>query len=409
VACSGWVQWLEAQGIDIQCDRRLGRDLKWDDLAEYDAVFVSTGAHLSRSAGIRGEHGSGVRPGLEFLHDVNAGHLPVLGTHVAVVGGGNTAMDCARTARRLGSEVTVVYRRTRKEMPAIAEEVEGAEQEGVTFLFQAAPEEAVHADGQLQGLKCRKMEMGPPDDSGRRRPIPMEDGEFFLEVDSLLTAIGEKSDLSFLPPSVDVQHGLVSSGELGAVEAKGLPTLVFAGGDVVEQPRTVAHALGAGKRAALGIDRALHLARGKPLEAWDPTGYTFGPEGNVSITRWRGDDPVRREAPVNHVVERDDLNLNHFTPAPGHADHHLPPQEALGDFRETNQGLTWEEASSEAKRCFNCGVCNSCELCMIFCPDFAISRRADGGFDIDLDYCKGCGICVEECPRGAITMTREGI
>jgi 2-oxoacid:acceptor oxidoreductase delta subunit (pyruvate/2-ketoisovalerate family) len=416
------IAWFVSQGIDIRCDQRLGEDLDWADLAEFDAVFLSTGAHKSRPSGMRGESGAGVRPGLEFLHEVNDGHLPILGRHVAVIGGGNTAMDCARTARRLGSEVTVVYRRTRAEMPAIAEEIEEAEREGVAFLFQAAPEEAVRTKGVLTALVCRRMEMGPPDESGRRRPVPVEDGEFRLEVSSVLTAIGERSDLTYLPSTIDVEWGTIPTGELGAVRGAGEgtgpegagisetgPTMVFAGGDVADQPRTVAHALGAGKRAALGIDRAVHVTRGLDVKDWDPEGYRFGPDGNVSITRWRGDDPVQRENPVNDVVPGDALNLNHFAPAPRQEDHHLPAREALTDFREANQGLSWDEARAEANRCFNCGVCNGCELCMIFCPDFAITRRADGRFSVDMDYCKGCGICAEECPRGAITMTREGL
>jgi 2-oxoacid:acceptor oxidoreductase delta subunit (pyruvate/2-ketoisovalerate family) len=415
------IEWFEAQGIEIRCGQGIGEGVDWESLSEFAAVFLATGAHSSRAAGMVDEKGPGVRPGLEFLRDVNRGQIPILGLRVAVIGGGNTAMDCARTARRLGSEVTVVYRRTRAEMPAIAAEIEEAEREGVTFRFLAAPRAALRENGVLTGIACTPMELGPPDDSGRRRPIPSEtEPEFVLEVDSVLTAIGETPDLGFLPDPLKPRWGTFEVGPLNAVTgespdpdpAEGSPsgpTMVFAGGDVAEQPRTVAHALGAGKRAALGIDRALHVARGRAPEDWDPEGFTFGPEGNVSITQYRRDDPIRREDPLNEVVEAEDLNPEHFQKVPRHSDWHLPPDDALQDFSEANRGLLPDQALEEAQRCFNCGVCNGCELCLIYCPDFAISRRADGGFTIDMDYCKGCGICAEECPRGAIVMTQEGV
>jgi 2-oxoacid:acceptor oxidoreductase delta subunit (pyruvate/2-ketoisovalerate family) len=132
--------------------------------------------------------------------------------------------------------------------------------------------------------------------------------------------------------------------------------------------------------------------------------------GNVSMSRWRGDDPVRRTAPRNDVVGFDDINTAHFAAVPRHAEHaHVIEDAAPLDFTEVNPGLAPLDALAEARRCFNCAVCNECELCMIFCPDVAITRHTGGsGFDIDLDYCKGCGVCAMECPRGAIVMTREG-
>lgn len=427
------IRWLEAQGVEIRTSAPVGTVVHWDDLMEFSAVFLAPGAHRSRSARMKDEVGPGVRAGLEFLRDVNAGDLPVLGQHVAVIGGGNTAMDCARTARRLGSRVTVVYRRTREEMPAIDQEIEEAEAEGVEFVFLASPVRALREGDRLTGITLQPMELGEPDESGRRKPVPRDVEPVTLEVDTVLTAIGEESDLKFLPRSLRPKWGVFEADSLSAVAAEyhsepptdegeapphgfgdapgrnGATTLIFAGGDVTDRPRTVAHALGAGKRAALGIDRAFHLSRGKALEDWDPTGCAYGPEGNVSMSRYRGDDPVRRESPVNEVVSFQDLNPAHFEPRARREDWHLPPEQALGGFEEANRGLLPEEARAEADRCFNCGVCNGCELCMIYCPDFAISRRADGGFSIDMDFCKGCGICAAECPRGAIVMTQEGV
>jgi 2-oxoacid:acceptor oxidoreductase delta subunit (pyruvate/2-ketoisovalerate family) len=135
----------------------------------------------------------------------------------------------------------------------------------------------------------------------------------------------------------------------------------------------------------------------------------FGPRGNLSVTRWRGDDPVRRAAPVNEVVGPDAVHTAHFAHAPRMLDRFRAGDSARRDFDEVNRGLKRDEALAEARRCFNCGVCNDCEVCLVFCPDIAISRGTDGALVIDDDHCKGCGICAAECPRGAITMTREGL
>jgi 2-oxoacid:acceptor oxidoreductase delta subunit (pyruvate/2-ketoisovalerate family) len=184
---------------------------------------------------------------------------------------------------------------------------------------------------------------------------------------------------------------------------------VFAGGDVIDEPHTIAFAIGSGKRAAIGIDHYLRLKAGDDADKVEIGELRFGPEGNVSATRWRDDDPVRRVNAINQVVNFDGLNTAQIASAPRHLDRFLPAERSRRDFSEANHGLRREEALAEARRCMNCGVCNGCEVCLIFCPDVAISRRADGGFDIAYDYCKGCGVCAEECPRGAITMTREGL
>ncbi len=397
---------IRAYGVEIQCGMRVGTDLPWKKLADYDAVFVASGAHRGRGLGVEGEKLHGIRAGLEFLKEVNFGARPDLGRRVFVIGGGNTAMDCARTALRLGAEPVVLYRRTRAEMPAIPEEVEEAEREGIGIEFLTAPI-AFHAqDGHLHSVECIKMRLGPPDESGRRRPIPSDEEPFTLPADTVLTAIGEETDLGFLPEEISRQGSVVTVNEFG----KTSNPLVYAGGDVVEQPRTVADALGAGKRAAIGIDWYLLLTAGESLETINTDALRYGASGNMSVTSWCDDDPVPRTSPVNEIVPFDDLNMNHFVRAIRNTDRRLSAEDSAGSFREVNIGLGHDLALTEAHRCFNCGVCNRCELCLIFCPDVAITRRSDGlGFDIAMDYCKGCGVCAAECPRGAMTMTREGL
>ncbi len=400
------IERIAAAGVEIRTSAGVGTDVPWSDLDEFDAVFVATGAHIGKDPGIEDAAGvPSIRPGLEFLKEVNAGARPDLGNHVVVIGGGNTAMDCARSALRLGADVTVVYRRTPVEMPAIPQEVREAKEEGVDFVFLAAPTAAESRDGELLGVACQRMELGPPDDSGRRRPVPVEEGRFSVIADTVLTAIGEDCDLSFLPDEIRTQWGLIEVNELGGSTS----APVFAGGDAVDMPRSVADALGAGKRAAIGIDHYLRETAGESVGDVPLEELRFG-DGNVSATRYtHADDPIQRESPVNEVVTWEQMNPNHFTTSPRHEDHFHSATDLRSAFGEVNFGLNQKEAIAEAERCLNCGVCNRCELCLIFCPDMAITRRDDGGFDVDMRYCKGCGLCAAECPRGAIVMTREGL
>ncbi|MFQ5843684.1 MAG: NAD(P)-binding protein [Planctomycetota bacterium] len=403
---AGEIDRIRALGVEIRCNARVGSDPPWRGLDRFDAVFVATGVHRSRALGVEGEEAAGIRSGLRFLREVNDGGRPAIGRRVVVVGGGNTAMDCARTALRLGADPVVLYRRTRAEMPAVDEEVAEAEAEGISFRFLAAPVAVRAPEGRLAGLECVRMRLGAADDSGRRRPVPVEGSGFFLPAETVLTAIGEAPDFEGLPAGLKRDAWVVDIDDLGGTNRPGL----FAGGDIVEQPHTVADALGSGKRAALGIDRSLRAAAGEPFGGDGTAALRYGRLGNVSITRWLRDDPVPRNGAVNEVVPFEDLNPDHFARVPRHPDLHLPVDHRRDGFDEANLGLSRETALDEARRCFNCGVCNRCELCLIFCPDVAISRRPDGtGFDIAYDYCKGCGVCNAECPRGAMAMTREGL
>jgi 2-oxoacid:acceptor oxidoreductase delta subunit (pyruvate/2-ketoisovalerate family) len=393
---------IEAQGVTIRYGARVGVDPGWRQLmSEFDAVCVATGAHTSRALGVKGEDLPGVTPGLAFLREVNAGGRPDLGRNVVVVGGGNTAMDCARSALRLGASVTVAYRRTRDEMPAIAEEIEEAEHEGAVLTFLANPVEFVQTDGRVSGVVCERMELGEPDASGRRRPMPTG-RRFTIDADSVLTAIGELSYIDGFPEDVAREGAGLPVDALGQTSRAAL----FAGGDVTDLDRTVADALGAGKRAAVGIDRHLRAKAGNGQDGKDTDALRFG-GGNISALRWMGRDLIARVAPVNEVVGVDDLNLHHFAAVPRHADTHLASALQRAGFDEVNAGLTSAQAVAEARRCLNCGVCTQCDVCLIFCPDAAITHGSDGAYEIALDYCKGCGICVAECPRGALTMTRD--
>ena len=384
-------------GVDIQTNSRVDLEVLTKDLKDFDAIYVAPGAHESRRLKVPGEDARGVMSGLQFLIDLNLGKKVEIGKKVAVIGGGNTAMDAARSALRMGSDVVVVYRRSRSEMPAIAAEVEEAEHEGIPIHFLATPVRVMGDTARVTQMECIRMELGEPDESGRRRPVPIEGSTFTMDVDTILTAIGESPDLSFLPEDVETEWGSVVTDAFGSTSRRG----VFAGGDAVDQPRTVAHAIGSGKMAAIAIDTYL---RGKKIEA-AVTPVKVGLKGSVSMERY-----LRGEMRFNgsKVVRFEDINLAYFEQKERVELPRKNIEESKRSFVEVNAGVSEEAVLSETGRCFNCGVCNMCENCWVFCPDISISRKKGGfGYDIDYDHCKGCGICVEECPREAMSMEEE--
>jgi 2-oxoacid:acceptor oxidoreductase delta subunit (pyruvate/2-ketoisovalerate family) len=375
---------IQALGVEIETGKKLGENLSWDDLSGYAAVFLAIGQQESRALGVPGEDGAGVLHGLAFLKRLNLGEPVALGKRVAVIGGGNTAMDAARAACRLGSDVTVVYRRSRAEMPAIAEEVAEAEEEGVVFHFLATPVAVRCEAGRVVGLRCVRIQLGEPDASGRRRPEPIPGSEFDLEVDTVIPALGQETDLACLPAGVAQEKGAIQT-ELSTQTAL---ENVYAGGDA---------AIGSGKRAAIAIDCAL---RGEA-------------PGDIPPLNRNMHAAPRPMAP--DVVAFEELNRAHLHYEPRPKERHRPVEERLRDFGESNLGLAEETVVAEALRCLSCGTCNRCDNCLVFCPDISILRRGDWTeayptypfFEVDYEYCKGCGICAAECPRHAITMEEE--
>ncbi|MFQ6101974.1 MAG: NAD(P)-binding protein [Anaerolineae bacterium] len=375
------------QGVEVRTGECLGKTLSFDELAQYDAVLLATGQTVSRKLGVSGEESSGVSCGIDFLSCVERGERVDVGSEVVVVGGGNTAMDAARTSRRLGADVTVLYRRSRTEMPAGEDEIEEALAEGVHFTYLAAPVEVLTADGRVRGLKCVRMELGEPDKSGRRRPIPIAGSEFELECDTVIPALGQVADLSFLERGwgVQAEGGRVLIDDAGAT---GRPA-VFAAGDVATGYGTVTHAVGSGKRAALSIHRFL---RGEELADFPPL------ERNVRASP-REMDPT--------VVSYEDINTVYFDELPGLEQEQLDPATRAQNFSEVNLPVDEEALVAEVLRCFSCGTCNECDNCLIFCPDAAVLRDGATPYVFNYDYCKGCGVCASECPRGVIVMEEE--
>jgi len=333
----------------------------------FDAAFVAVGAHIGKRAYIPAGDSARIMDAVSLLHRVEDGSAPMLGRRVAVYGGGNTAMDAARTARRLGaSEAVVVYRRTRDRMPAHDIEVQEALEEGVTMRWLST---VAHADdGKLVIEKMRLDETG----------FPQPTGEFEeLTADCLVLALGQDADLAVLDgvPGVTFSGGTVDVGADLMTGHQG----IFAGGDMVPAERTVTVAIGHGKKAARNIDAWLRGAS-------------------------------REQAPRPGLAGYDGLNTWYYADAPGTVRPKLAAARRTGTFEEVTGGLDESTALFEARRCMSCGNCFGCDNCYGACPDNAVIKTGPGGpgdYEIDYDYCKGCGICAAECPCGAIAMVPE--
>jgi NADPH-dependent glutamate synthase beta subunit-like oxidoreductase len=249
------INYIKKLGVEIKTNVPVGKDLTIEGLLQkgYKTIFIATGAHKSTKLGIEGEELDGVIQALDFLKDFNNGKKVRLGDKVAVIGGGNVAMDAARTALQLGArEVNILYRRSREEMPAIPWEVKEAENEGVKVNFLLAPKKILGKDGHVIGVECIRMELGPPDETGRRRPIPIANSEFTVESKAVILAVGELPDISFIPKELETTKR--NTIEVNPFTLETSMPGIFAGGDVVLGPATVIEAIAAGMRAAVSID-----------------------------------------------------------------------------------------------------------------------------------------------------------
>lgn len=257
------INWILAHGVELRCDTRIGKDVSFEELQrDYGAVFIGVGAWTGMTLRIPGEDMEGVVDGVRFLRDVNMGKKIDMEGRVIIIGGGNVAMDAARVSWREGfEEVHVVYRRTRKEMPASPWEIDAAEDEGVQFQFLVAPVEVVGKKGRMTGLKCLKMELGEPDASGRRRPVPIEGSEFVIEAENLIAAIGQRPDIKFVPEDSEME---ITRWNTFAVDQETFQTNVpgiFSAGDVETGPDIAIRACANGRKAAAGIVRHIEAKR----------------------------------------------------------------------------------------------------------------------------------------------------
>jgi 2-oxoacid:acceptor oxidoreductase delta subunit (pyruvate/2-ketoisovalerate family) len=355
-------------GVTLELNSKVTDILTTMREGEFDAAFLAVGAHIGKRAYVPAGEAAHTVDAVSMLRSMEGEEKPLLGRRVVVYGGGDTAMDAARTAKRLGAtDAVVVYRRTRERMPAHDFEVEEAEEEGVMMKWLSTIK---HAEGGR--LTIEKMEL---DETG----FPQPTGELEeLEADSLVLALGQEADLSLLDgaPGLEIEEGVV---QVGPNLMTGYPG-IFAGGDMVPAERSVTVAIGHGKKAARNIDGWL---RGIPYQP----------------------------PPKHELASFDKLNTWYYSDAPRTEQPKLEAARRQATFEEVVGGLDESNALYEARRCLSCGTCFSCDNCYGVCPDNAVIKRGDPGslYEIDLDFCKGCGLCVSECPSGAIQMVPEQI
>jgi len=362
----GEIDAILALGIELKLDTRIGIDISAETLCdEFAAVFLAVGALQPRIYPDDGYGGHSVMSGVEFLRRINAGEGLSLPKQVAVIGGGNTAIDAARCARRLGAEVTLVCSQDPHgshgghpgaEMPASLDEVVQAEAEGVSLLYRTGVRRLVRSGAHLSGVETARVDQ-IHDRQGRFNPLLFEGTEEFLPAGLAIFAIGQEVDWQGLEALIEPQ-------------APG----VFIGGDAAGQPRFAATAVGSGYQAAMSI---IAFLTGTPSQ------YQHHDKAEVTFR---------------------DIKPEYY---PKQARHEgvVKASPSL-DFDERVAGFDTDDALAEASRCLSCGVCFECDNCWHFCPDAAVIKK-DGGYAVDYDYCKGCGICAAECPCGHIDMERE--
>ena len=360
------IQRILDRGVEARCGQFLDRDDLVGLAEDFDAVILSTGLQRLRPLDVEGAQLHGAEQGIHFLHRVNlGGPIGPLG-RVVVLGGGNTAMDCARSAVRSGArEVTVLYRRSEREMPAIPEEVQQAREEGVRFQFLSQPVRLA-GDRKVVGVELAAVRLGAPDETGRRRPV-VTDRRYGVACDTVLLALGQSADLSLLPEGWELIGEAVQQ-----VRSHGRDLPVLAAGDLATGEGTVTHAIGSGRRVALDVLPLL---------------------GRVAEPFVRPD----RSA----AVPASDIRFDHFARAEMSREQHRPADERRRTFEEVSDGLV---NALEAHRCFSCGDCTRCDTCRIYCPE-GIIRRSEDRYELDYSFCKGCGICVAQCPRQAMEMS----
>jgi NADPH-dependent glutamate synthase beta subunit-like oxidoreductase len=378
------VQRIVDLGVELKLDTKIGKDVSYDDIKkDYDAIYVAIGAHQGKAMGIPGEEGPGLWTGTEFLNHANSGKKVDIGTNVVVIGGGDTAIDAARVSKRLigdsakmasnmGAQVTILYRRTRAEMPAIDREIDEAIEEDINLEYLAAPIEILRDDeGAVRAMVVQRMELGEPDSSGRRRPVPIEGDTYELPIQTVITAVSQKPDLAAMH-SEELGDGWLNGDEWGFTGVEG----VWTGGDNINLGIATT-SIGQARLAALAIDAKL---QGKTLAKIEQ----------------------------GEMIRSEKLKLDWYKPIERTLRKVKSPEDRLANpFDEVDLGVTAEDALVECNRCFSCGKCFACENCWMYCQTnvfAAVDPPSQGNFFKikKMEVCDGCKKCWEECPCGFI-------
>lgn len=386
---------IESLGVELRYNTRLGKDVTLEQLKEegFDAFLIAMGAHSAFKLLIPGEEDfPQVINAIDFLRRVSLGDRHMPGRRVVIVGGGNVAIDAARTCIRLGcEEVTIAYRRTRAEMPAHEEEVIQAEEEGVRFSFLTVPMEIRGSAGRVTSLHCLRAELGQPDEQGRRRPVPVKDSDHYLVVDAVISAIGQVVDSTGLTSMENLKWSKRSTITVNTVTMETSVEGVFAAGDVVTGPATVVEAIGGGKKAAEAIDRYL---KGIPQPKMPP----------VPVRRRRL-ECLEVPASTKMILSRPHMPL-------------LNTDRRRITFQQVELGYPENAVREEARRCLRCDICRRCGLCVEICRDkMGINALQLGYLDFDhpvptdfrttAERCIACGACAANCPNEAMVIKDE--
>ncbi|MGQ9641000.1 MAG: FAD-dependent oxidoreductase [Candidatus Bathycorpusculaceae bacterium] len=395
------IAYIQDLGVEIKTGVEFGKDITLESLKAdgYKAVFIAIGTQKGMKLNVPGEDLKGVVNAVDFLKAVALGEHVAVGERVAVIGGGNTAIDAARTAKKLGAkEIIILYRRSREEMPALPHEVELAEKDGVKIYLLVAPKQIIGENGKVKAVECLKMRLGEPDESGRRRPVPISFSEHQYEVDMVIPALGQVAETEFLPPEVLSKEKRGPPLQVDPLTLETNVPGVFAGGDIATGPASIIEAVGAGKRAAVSIH--LYL-RGQDLRK--------GREEKVEETTW-----VKNWGSVKKKERRYETPIEKP---------HLSFDEAVEYLERAKQ-----KARFEAFRCLGCGPCAEClagmeicegdkavvdenrcvgcNVCAVICPVEAIKKNEKEIAQVNEDLCKGCGLCAARCPEQAIKMKK---
>jgi NADPH-dependent glutamate synthase beta subunit-like oxidoreductase len=356
-------------GIELKLNCQVGKDVSWEEMKKFAAVFIATGAYRSKKMNVSGENLEQIKPALEFLINANLGEkFDFTGQKVLVLGRGNTAIDAARAALRFGAEVSILSRSGIEEMIATQEETGMATEEGVQIVELVDIGSFEWIDSASVRVNCVRLQR-EVNKNGQVKYTVVKDSEFSLSANLVLVAKGQDADLEILPDELEKESAQVKIDRSGRTSAERF----FAGGDLALTTKTVAYALGSGRKAALAIEAYLNKMD------------LVSREENVLITR------------------ETDLNLAYFVKAPRENELHLDPESRKLGFKEVNAGMSQEAILKEVARCFSCGTCNSCDNCYTYCPDLAVYKD-NHQYKIMTEYCKGCGICVQECPRDVIEL-----
>ncbi|HOD36595.1 MAG TPA: FAD-dependent oxidoreductase [Syntrophales bacterium] len=393
---------IQDAGVRIFTEKTLSKGFIDEAKGRYDAVFMGSGHYRSGDMGVPGEDLEGVEDGLKFLQKMRRGDGLKLESPVAVIGGGNSAVDVARSALRLGSRAIIVYRRRRQDMPAFPGEVASALEEGVELMELLAPAK-VEQDGKDLVLHVRRLKVTGEDGKGRGIVAPDGKKTDKIRVRRIFSAIGEGPEDPWLEPPQGDKTAIALENCL--LLPRGKNPVVIYGGDLTASIKSVVNAVASGKEAAMALD--ILLREGPKAVESALRKFRVGGGPSLSMEAYLKGPRAERSP---HVVAYPEINKDYFELARRLSQPRLLIEERRRTFEEVELRVSANIAIREAERCFHCGLCDQCDNCYLFCPDLAVLR--DDGIHkrrINYDYCKGCGVCVVECPRNAMALEEEKV